>query len=337
MCNRWFGDGASGPPATPGRFSPPGTGWPATPGRFSPPGTGWPPAYLAPNERHPQRMQPLTQAAMTGVYVGVGTERCWMAAALIPQLRRLYLVDCDPRVVYYNRVNAALLHAAAGVRTDYVHLRLQAAPPEWVEAAAALPEPRGALLRNPAAHAWWTRHVRQSPRADMRLFHTPPQQPPHAFAGANYLWNDALFARVSRFATRENGIDIKQLDLGRQAHMSNLRRALAWRGERISVLDISNAWWPAYLSTGAVRQLLETLEPVLTADSLLLATSRHRHAADGESEFHYFAAHPLRALRTWMPFCQYLRQLHDTPREPGHVDCVDGHLVPSAPLAQAAA
>ena len=117
-------------------------------------------AYLVPNEVRPQRMVPLTRHAVPGVYVGVGTERCWFALALHPgKFMAAVLADRDPRVVFYNQVNLALLLASSGALSRYMELRSTADSATWERAGQTVSGAK--LLQNKGVHRWWFRQIKR--------------------------------------------------------------------------------------------------------------------------------------------------------------------------------
>ena len=82
-----------------------------------------PHSFLAPNEQHPAEALPLWKQSPSGLYISVGTERGFMAAGANPNATHLLLVDRDPTVTYFNRINTALLELAEN-RENYLQLRL---------------------------------------------------------------------------------------------------------------------------------------------------------------------------------------------------------------------
>ena len=127
-------------------------------------------SYFGPNETYPHRMRAITKDAPEGIYLGVGTERCLMAAVLNPQIKFLILADHDPRIVLYNQINGALLRLASH-RAHYRRLRLEASFLEWQE-ALSLKDPQevdsddSEILGSPFAFNWWVSAVRTSVESD---------------------------------------------------------------------------------------------------------------------------------------------------------------------------
>ena len=75
-------------------------------------------SFLAPNEEYPADAVRILDQAVSGVYLSVGTERGFIGAALASNITHLLLADRDPRVVFFNRINIALLTVAQS-REEY--------------------------------------------------------------------------------------------------------------------------------------------------------------------------------------------------------------------------
>lgn len=226
--------------------------------------------FVSPNEQMPSRALPILRRAGPGVYVSVGTERGFIGAALTPKADSLLLLDRDAHVVRYNRVNAALL-ALAKDRRDYLELRRWASHEDWrARAPGVAPELR-ALLEDAQLWAWWRKTLRE-PGFESLHAPPPPVEGPYAFQGANYLHDDALFARLHAMA-KAGRIKAHQLELGDSAALPSLVRALKAGGVQLSVLDISNAWGPAYMDELGVESLVQAFGAVASPSQSLLMLS----------------------------------------------------------------
>ncbi len=248
-------------------------------------------SFIAPNERDPQIGLEIFNEAGPGVYLSVGTERGFLSSALAERATSLLLVDIDPRVVFYNNVNIALLKLAKD-REDYLALRLTASSQTWAERAlqsprAALSHVERELLQDSESWAWWTSQVRENPR--FGPFHQPGHGP-NTFENVNYLFSDALFERVQSLSVAGK-IQSFRIDLSDAVVTSRLFRDLERTGESISVLDISNAWTPRFMTPHLTLQLLMQARAVMSEDSLLLYTYQYFDAQKkGTPYFVYGAA-----------------------------------------------
>src|SRR4051812_12231704 len=70
-----------------------------------------PATYLAPNETNPQDARALLGKSNGGIYVSVGSERSFIGAAMA-KAGRIVVVDTDPEIIRFVRLNAALLRVA---------------------------------------------------------------------------------------------------------------------------------------------------------------------------------------------------------------------------------
>ncbi len=89
------------------------------------------------------------------------------------------------------------------------------------------------------------------------LLHNPSKNT-EAFKGANCLYDDALFYRLSEFA-KSGKIQSLQVDLSDPKAFERVAGAMAEQKLRMSVLDLSNAWWPEYVG-GPVEEIYNKLK-----------------------------------------------------------------------------
>ena len=229
-------------------------------------------SFLVPNEEYPADAISILEKAVPGVYVSVGTERGFIGAALTQAVTHLLLVDRDPRVVLFNRINIALLTVAES-QADYLNLRLSSNRQLWLERAESpgLSHQFKNLLSDPNCFAWWVSEVRDQEK--FSLLHGSPvntDEDPE-FGRANYLHDQALFSRISEIA-KAGRIDAQTRDFRDKDDMLQLRAQIEQAGHKVSVLDLSNAWWHNYIGT-QLRTSLEILLPTLEQNGLLLITS----------------------------------------------------------------
>ena len=96
--------------------------------------------YVSPNELNPELAKPILEKTVTGVYLTVGTERAFIAAALSPSAEHVVILDYNPNITIYNNINIELLRASynpkmsvSDMRSRYLHLRFDADESEWIE------------------------------------------------------------------------------------------------------------------------------------------------------------------------------------------------------------
>ncbi|MGZ3707647.1 MAG: LIC_10091 family protein [Bdellovibrionota bacterium] len=228
------------------------------------------PNYVEPNEKDPAKSAPILAEAPEGAQVAVGTERGFIGFALNPRATHLILIDRDPGVVRFNRINAELLRVAKD-RADYRELRIKASADEW--------RARGTRI-SPEDWKWWTSTVRNEVTS-FRNLHVVDRYSRH-FLGANYLEDDALFNRLHRAAV-EDRIAALPIDFTDTGNLRKLSLEMKKLRLKVSTLDISNAWWKDYAGASGVESLLSALEPRMSDETILLLT-----LARG-SEWDYFA------------------------------------------------
>lgn len=225
--------------------------------------------YIAPNEQYPQQAIEVFESAPSGAYVSVGTERGFMGAAMSPKVTHLVLLDRDPGVNTYNRINVLLLKMAKD-RTDYLKLRLNPTEARWRERAqqAQLDSHDVDFLLKHVRD--WYLSVAVSKEFDD--FQTEAKSEKSKFGSANYLFNDQLFERIHQMAKAGN-IAVGEIAITDSAALdSYVISKLKAKNIPLSVLDISNAWWFMYTKF-SVSKTLKAFNPIANDTSILLTTT----------------------------------------------------------------
>jgi len=139
--------------------------------------------FLGPNELDPASITHLGVPQAGGLWVGVGTERAYIEAALLGN-QGIYVVDYSPEVTRFHEINRALLVLASNAE-DYRRLRFD--PSLWPEALSKLELaenspavkmlfPKGvkkaSILQESRSRDWWKENVIVSD--EFKHFHTPP-------------------------------------------------------------------------------------------------------------------------------------------------------------------
>ena len=232
-------------------------------------------SYVVPNETFTHKLAPIVKDAPKGVYISVGTERGFIGASLAENTSHLLLLDRDPRVVFFNRMNAALLDLAKEADPlDYLKLRLSASHDEWLAALKARPHLSGtaAMLQSRANWEWWRVWARDS--KSWKRYYRPwlaniPD--PDEFRKSIYWNNKELFVRLQGLAKRGR-IIADVANLNRSVDAMRITENLQNAGLRISVLDLSNTWHKAYLGKSDSEYLVSMLEPVSKKRSVVVFT-----------------------------------------------------------------
>ncbi len=219
--------------------------------------------FLAPNEVNPEHAMPILNTMKPGTLVSVGTERGFLYAGISTHVRSLLLVDIDPAVVMFNRINVALLKAAKN-REDYLYLRLNAGKEIW--------QSRGILDSKSGIWEWWRKYVQYDPNSTSSNinFFMHDKESGH-FTKANYLFFDKQFARVKELADN-NRISATQGDLGNPATLSSFSSAMGSSQFPVTAVDISNVWESQYAGYKGTDRFLKSLKDVIDPQAIFIFT-----------------------------------------------------------------
>lgn len=229
-------------------------------------GTG----FVHPNERNPKRMQSaFTEVPIEGAYVGVGTERTFIAVALNPQINLVVQVDRDPKVVMFNRINTMLLTIADNL-DDYQKLRFESTTQV---VSFKLRQFFKSEVVSEAHLYWFLKTVREN--KGFEAFGHKKALSPFAssyFRGARYTHDRVLFQRLKRLA-RDGRILSLLGNLSDETFVRSLNHSLVQAKTKISILDVSNAWWPQYTGSDGLRKMLEAFQTSVVESSQVLMTN----------------------------------------------------------------
>lgn len=278
--------------------------------------------FVRPNELHPERARGILAHAPPGAYLSVGTERGFIGAALAPAVTHLLLFDRSPEVAAYNRMNVALLRLARD-REEYVRLRTRTGAKQIALLAHARELGAGdqALLRDAKAWRRWQRwqegsflNVRQKPNPTRG-----------AFAGSNYLYDEALFARVKGMADAGR-IAVTRVNMMEADGAARVYEGMKDAGVPVSVVDLSNAWWSGYTKREALRSFLTAAGGAAAPGAIVVATDR---GVWGDWTYHGFSLG--NAVSRWPDFKRRLDKWSSGKlSEPGSYDALDGPSTPGA-------
>lgn len=236
-----------------------------------------------PNEMIQREAKEVLSQAPAGVYVGVGTDRAFIGAAISPHTTHLLLTDMGANVVLFNRINTALLKLARS-RQDYLELRLNPrglGHSLWIDRAYELrdfDEEARALLLNRDCFDFWQKNVVHTQKLDFQAFHfnnevdeLSPVEKSFYFKDANYLYDDQLFAKLQEMAL-SNRIQSVQINYKDVDAVAQLMTAIRNEGLILSVLDLSNAWEPGYIGFEKMVDVIRLSAESAANKSVLLLT-----------------------------------------------------------------
>lgn len=254
-----------------------------------PSGTG---TFVAPNEWNPRRMRTGFETPLTeGAYIGVGTERTYIAAALNPQINLVIQVDQDSQIVLFNRLNTLLLSVANDLR-DYQRLRFEFS----VQVVAHRIQQYTKSTTGAEQYLLWflkTARENKGFEAFGQKIALTPFAATH-FKEARYTHDRLQFQRLQTLA-REGRIISLYGNLGDKDFVQDLNEALIRAQTKISLIDISNAWWSQYMKNKDMQTLLANLISSSTTDTQVLMTSGGGANAKNNWEYMARPAHELLA------------------------------------------
>lgn len=227
------------------------------------------------NEIAPSNARDILAAAPPGVYLAVGADRAYLGFVQAPQTHGygLVVVDRDPGVIRFHRINIALLRAAND-RAHYVHLRLHADDTEWKMAAwrRGLDVEEASLLTS-GQWRWWREAVRT-----LEMFATFHQGFARRALEAvatkdirpHYLLEDAPFAIIHQAACAGRLV-AHPCDLAKPTERQALATALQQQKLPVSVGDFSNLHNEKHLGHNTKHHFCELVGNA--DDAILLLTN----------------------------------------------------------------
>lgn len=199
------------------------------------------PPYVCPNEKNILSAQSMIKSAPRGVYVGVGTERCLMTAAMNPNFTHVIMADYDVRIGIFNEINIALIKAAPD-RKSYLELRLSENFNDFQSALKKC----GYSYSGEGPDLNLEKHFsffHENLHWGFASYHNGDGD----YKYVSYLHNNDAFARIKNLAD-EGKIFTRVYDISNKENILKLEQDLKKRKLCISMYDISNAWWDNYVS-----------------------------------------------------------------------------------------
>lgn len=224
-------------------------------------------SYLTPNELVPQDMLPITHSAPEGYLLTVGTERGFISLAINRQLEGLVLIDRDPHVVLYNKMNIALLQVARNL-AHYQRMRndLFFSANEQTPMVLSLVSRRiGAAIDGETLKA-----LRKELWSDIFLSNRISDI-------VNYTKDPSLFERLQGLAN-SGRISASFVELNKQEQVDAFVSKYA-QSRPFSLIDISNAWWMIYAGNQPMHNILKQFKTISKRNTIVLFThkSKRRH------------------------------------------------------------
>ena len=208
-------------------------------------------SFLCPNELSPFKQTAiLDKAPSKGVYLGLGTERSFFALGIAAyKFEYVILADHDPAVIYFNEINLALIEAAKTL-DDYIALRFAKNSLEFQLNLKKLNYlPSGVIDLRIAAHSNW--FIRQ-----MHLYRKEFLDACLSGRLGNVYFQSEEHYNSLREMVLKRKIVTRYFELNSAKPFKLIEQELEKADLKLSVLDLSNAWWNRYIKKNDRKFLL---------------------------------------------------------------------------------
>ena len=273
-------------------------------------GIGYPPldsediygAYISPNELDPELLEPELKSKSDSLFI-IGTERCFMSAAMAPQARKIHCVDFDHGAFIYNLLNLEMIRSTSNY-SDYLSLKRDALPFESsydilhghsnaIDYQKMKNNPVYKLLRRQGLDdnfssnlvEFWSDRVARHDKINEGYLGIYPQLNHwsatqffklfnlYDYMGANYNFNMLRYAQLKKHID-ENRISMSWLDVANPENLNSFSNSLSQNNEKLSWVDLSNV--PEYISDKDFRLFIDSLKLQKAEGSVTIATTRQK-------------------------------------------------------------
>ncbi|MFK7825265.1 MAG: hypothetical protein AB8G05_14015 [Oligoflexales bacterium] len=199
-------------------------------------------SFLCPNELNPFRQTAiLNEAPPEGVYLALGTERGLFGLGISRyKFDHVILADHDPAVIYFNEINLALIEASESL-IDYIALRFARNIYEFqvnLKKQNYIPK-RSIDLREIKHGRWFIRQMHLSKKEFLDACLNGSL--------ANVYFQNEEHYNTLRNMVMNGKIVTRYLELNMTNPFVAIERELEKADMKVSVLDLSNAWWKRYI------------------------------------------------------------------------------------------
>lgn len=211
--------------------------------------------FVSSNESGPTRLRPLL-VAHEKIHLSVGADRA-VFGAILTKASGLVVLDLDPRITFFHRINRDLLLLSRGDRRKYVFYRRSAKFEEWSAAVEASENPRlkESVLKAAESWTWWNEEFR-SKISGYDPIPSPGDLGSTNFTGVNYPEEAAGFDSIYDLAAKGN-YEAHTLPIGSGPAIDRFRDAVVASRRKIGSVDLSNAWQPHFISETAMNGFFE--------------------------------------------------------------------------------
>ena len=200
--------------------------------------------FIIPTEDNPAPANVIFKQVGEGLYIAVGTVRGLIAASM-SNATYLLLIDRDPAIIGYNRVNIGLISISTDME-DLRYLILKAPLTEWTERADKYTGPLAKEVKEALKSEYWYSFFIGYARADegrMNTFLTTYKEG-SAFYGANYHFEKIQYDKLKSM-TDKGSVSTELVNLIDAKLMAKIAESAKAKWINIAALDISNAWQQA--------------------------------------------------------------------------------------------
>jgi hypothetical protein len=206
-------------------------------------------SYIFPNELRPSDLESHLRDIPEGAYITTGSERALFAAVVSPKITNVIVIDSDPAIIKFHKINTELLKSANSME-NYFFLRVKATFSDWQKAHLTLTQ-----------EDWdfWENQVRNN--SDAFVMHNKPLMVSYhtqELTKVNYLFNEAAFNRVQSLA-RSNKLHFILGKLEDERLMKNIILTLRKYNAEVSAVDFSNTWHSNYITPPNLNRILKLL------------------------------------------------------------------------------
>lgn len=271
--------------------------------------------FILPNEIRPYAASKILAQANGELIVTVGSERALFDYLLTPNASSLLVVDHDPGIVLFHRINSIVLRASGGSRERYLELRHAKTFETWSRLLEKAHKERqiNSLDRefvlsgdSRELMSWspekmfedWKVFTHQNPGWDVLLYQEKPGSTDDPFYGVNYFHEDGLFNRVYELA-RRGRYQVRLTNLASKSDVERVVSEIQRVGLTVAVLDLSNTWQNSaespYLGPEKTGMVLKAFSRVAHDSGILIVT----YQGPDRNQPGYYRGYYYRDLLSW--------------------------------------
>ncbi len=246
-----------------------------------------------------------------GLYVGLGSERSFRIASMMPNIEHLIQIDISEDVLTFCLINRELLKAPNRLR--YQKLRWSDDFAQWERFMLASKEQGIDVRITKEDFDWWQLYVRNLDAMGYdlpeRLYREGQAKDCEDsdinlgdvidYQSGHYLFDDALYKTLHQLAIN-NRIEVISMDLSDDSEVEQLNLKIRSTGKRLAVLDLDNVFHPEYIGANAYLKAAQTLTRYGDDDSVFLMMANYLNFSCGQ--FQTYLGFEFAHVNTWEHF-----------------------------------